>query len=1035
VGALFLAALLVVPSFWTFAQVKEAARSRQHVSEEIIRAEALLSGLSDAETSQRGFLLTGNETFLAPYLALRDGLQAQLGALREQTPLADARDHLDAMAPLIDAKLAEMANVIRLYRHHDPAAMLAAVRSGKGKVLMEAIRAEMDAFVQIEKGQLAQNEAAFQSRMGNLLVFIVIISLFTLAVALLFIYAIRRETQQRLQNLVHLETKHLLGVQEETTNQLQQTIMTLQESQEKLAVTLNSIGDAVIATDAEARVRLMNPVAEQLTGWTLADAAGLAVDEVFHIINQETRQLAIAPVMETLTQGTVQGLANHTVLIARDGSEHAIADSCAPMRDRDRRVVGAVLVFRDVTEDYAVQRSLRDSSALIQTVLNTVVDGIITIQARGGIIETVNPAAERMFGYPVAELIGQSFSVLIPELDRDQIDGSLEYYRASEEDRAAGLSREVMGRRKDGRRFPLEIATSEMSLKGQRYFTGILRDISARKQTEAALLQAGALQTAIFNSANFSSIATDAKGVIQIFNVGAERMLGYAAGDVLNKITPADISDPEEVIARAKALSLELETTITPGFEALVFKASRGIEDIYELTYIRKDGSRFPAVVSVTALRDAQNAIIGYLLIGTDNTARMVIEAERTRLDQALQDKNAELMSARIIADKANLAKSEFLSSMSHELRSPLNAILGFAQLMDSATPAASPQQKASIDRILHAGWYLLELINEILDLAVIESGSLAISEEPVSLAEVMFDCRSIIEPQSQKRGIRLSFPDFDVPVFVRADRVRLKQVLINLLSNAIKYNRPDGTVVVGCDTTIKGRIRISVTDTGQGLSPDQLRQLFQPFNRLGQERSSEEGTGIGLVMSKLLVELMGGSIGVRSTVGAGSEFWYDLKASAAPELIGLEAVDPEAMQASGAKTSSVRTVLYVEDNPANLELVEQLIGRRADLRMLGAVNATLGLELARARHPDVILMDINLPGMSGLQALKLLREDPLTKHIPVIAISANAMVGDINKGLEAGFFRYLTKPINVNEFMKTVDQALEGAKPELSPT
>ena len=334
VGALFLAALLVVPSFWTFAQVKEAARSRQHVSEEIIRAEALLSGLSDAETSQRGFLLTGNETFLAPYLALRDGLQAQLGALREQTPLADARDHLDAMAPLIDAKLAEMANVIRLYRHHDPAAMLAAVRSGKGKVLMEAIRAEMDAFVQIEKGQLAQNEAAFQSRMGNLLVFIVIISLFTLAVALLFIYAIRRETQQRLQNLVHLETKHLLGVQEETTNQLQQTIMTLQESQEKLAVTLNSIGDAVIATDAEARVRLMNPVAEQLTGWTLADAAGLAVDEVFHIINQETRQLAIAPVMETLTQGTVQGLANHTVLIARDGSEHAIADSCAPMRPR-----------------------------------------------------------------------------------------------------------------------------------------------------------------------------------------------------------------------------------------------------------------------------------------------------------------------------------------------------------------------------------------------------------------------------------------------------------------------------------------------------------------------------------------------------------------------------------------------------------------------------------------------------------------------------------------------------------------------------
>ena len=289
VGGLLLAALLVVPSFWTFAQVKEAARSRQHAYELIIQAQALLSELSDAETSQRGFLLTGDEAFLAPYLAERDGLQAKLGALRNRTRVGEARKHLEAMAPLVDAKLAEMAKVIGLYRRHDPAAMLALVGS-KGKVLMEAIRAEMDAYIQIEKAWLTQGEATFQSRMASLLVFIVIISLFTLAVALLFIYAIRRQTEQRMQNLVHLETKHLLGVQEETTNQLQQTIITLQESQEKLAVTLNSIGDAVIATDAEARVRLMNPVAEQLTGWTLADAAGHAVDEVFHIINQETRQ-------------------------------------------------------------------------------------------------------------------------------------------------------------------------------------------------------------------------------------------------------------------------------------------------------------------------------------------------------------------------------------------------------------------------------------------------------------------------------------------------------------------------------------------------------------------------------------------------------------------------------------------------------------------------------------------------------------------------------------------------------------------------
>jgi PAS domain S-box-containing protein len=426
----------------------------------------------------------------------------------------------------------------------------------------------------------------------------------------------------------------------------------------------------------------------------------------------------------------------------------------------------------------------------------------------------------------------------------------------------------------------------------------------------------------------------------------------------VNKITPADISDPLEVIARAVALSAELATPITPGFQALVFKASRGIEDIYELTYIRKDGSRFPAIVSVTALRDDQGAIIGYLLIGTDNSARKQVEAEqmkldqrlrdqqfytrsliesnidalmttdpagiitdvnkemealtgctrdeligapfknyftdperaeagiklmlrekklanyeltarardgkttvvsynattfydrdrklqgvfaaardvteRKRLDQELQEQNVELKRARAAAEKANLAKSDFLSSMNHELRSPLNAILGFAQLINSDTPPPTPSQTASIDQILHAGWYLLELINEILDLAQIESGRLALSLEPTSLAEVMFECQAMIEPQGQKRGIKMTFPQFDLPCFVDADRTRLKQVLINLLSNAIKYNQANGSVVVdaNCAGTTPERVRVSVKDTGAGLPPDMLMQLFQPFNR-----------------------------------------------------------------------------------------------------------------------------------------------------------------------------------------------------------
>jgi PAS domain S-box-containing protein len=534
---------------------------------------------------------------------------------------------------------------------------------------------------------------------------------------------------------------------------------------------------------------------------------------------------------------------------------------------------------------------------------------------------------------------------------------------------------------------------------------------------QEALLKTGALQNAILTSANFSIIATDEKGIIQLFNVGAERMLGYLAAEVVNKINPSDIHDPKEVMARAQALSLELATPITPGFEALAFKASRGIEDIYELTYICKDGSRFPAIVSITALRDDYGEIIGYLLIGTDNSVRKQVELA--------------LNNAMAVAEKANLAKSDFLSSMSHELRTPLSAILGFAQLIESGSPPPTTSQKRSVDQILQAGWYLLELINEILDLALIESGKLSLSLEPVSLVGVMHECQAMIEPQAQKRGMSVTFPEFEISYFVKADRTRVKQVLINLLSNAVKYNKVGGTVIVDYIATTPGRIRICVKDSGEGLTPDKLTQLFQPFNRLGQQSNVEEGTGIGLVMTKRLVELMGGVIGVESTVGKGSVFWVEMNLTAEPQ-VAADTAEPTAIAQAQVQTDAqLRTLLYVEDNPANLMLVEDLIARRPDIRLLSARDGNRGIEIARASRPDVILMDINLPGISGIKALRILADDPATSHIPVVALSANAIPRDIEKGLEAGFFRYLTKPIKVNEFMDTLDVALKFAKSE----
>ena len=686
-------------------------------------------------------------------------------------------------------------------------------------------------------------------------------------------------TDNTARKQIEAERQHLLDIQEQTNKQLQQTNLTLQVSEERLAVTLNSIGDAVIATDAAANVTILNPLAERLTGWTQAEARGRPVDEVFHIINQETRLPSPIPVKGTLAHGTVQGLANHTVVISRDGSECAIADSCAPIRDRDGHVIGAVLVFRDVTEEYIVQQAVRDNAALIQTILNTVVDGIITFQAVNGIIETVNPAAEEMFGYTAAELIGQDFNMLIPEIDRDQRNTFLEYYSSSENVR--GLGREVVGKRKDGSRFPMEVAVSEMWLRGQRFFTGILRDIT-----------------------------------------------------------------------------------------------------------------------------------------------------ERNQLDKVLLENNLALKKAKSVAEKANLAKSDFLSRMSHELRTPLNAILGFSQLLEAGSPKPTDAQAERLRQITKAGWYLLELINEILDLAVIESGKLSLSPEPVSLIDVMHECQSMIESQAQKHKIQIYFHPFDKTWFANADRTRVKQVLINLLTNAIKYNRTNGTVDVECIASTPERIRISIKDSGPGLSPKKLAQLFQPFNRLGQENGTEEGTGMGLVVAKQLVELMGGTIGVQSTVDKGSEFWIELNRCDSPQF-AAGIVMPEEGTPPVQENTKHGTLLYVEDNPANMALVEHIIGAHTHLNMLSAHCGQLGVEFARAHLPDVILMDINLPDISGIEALKILHKDPATKHIPVVALSANAMQHDIEKGLKAGFFRYLTKPIKINEFLNALDDALQFSKTE----
>ena len=538
-------------------------------------------------------------------------------------------------------------------------------------------------------------------------------------------------------------------------------------------------------------------------------------------------------------------------------------------------------------------------------------------------------------------------------------------------------------------------------------------EATARQQVEAEqrkldqLLRDQQFYTRSLIESNIDAIiTTDPRGIITDVNGQMEVLTGCTRDELIGAPFKNFFTDPERAEAAIKQVLSERKVTD------------------YELTARARDGTTTEVSYNATTFYDRERRLQGVFAAARDVT-------ERKRLDQVLREQNIDLESSKSVAEKANLAKSDFLSKMSHELRTPLNAILGFAQLMQSDSPQPTAGQKASIDQILQAGWYLLELINEILDLAVIESGRLTVSLEPVPLADVMLECQDMVAPQALKRGVTMTFPKYDAPLIVNADRTRLKQVLINLLSNAVKYNRMGGTVTVDCTVPGTERVRITVTDTGAGLAPDKLAHLFQPFNRLGQEAGGEEGTGIGLVVSKRLVELMDGVIGVESTVGMGSVFWIELLSTAAVESDGGPAEPSERRQPALPNGARLRTLLCVEDDPANLKLVAQLIARRPELRLLTAGDANLGIEIARTSLPDVILMDINLPGISGVEALKVLREDPATAHIPVVALSANAMPRDIEMGLGLGFFRYLTKPIKAEHFMDTLNAALDVAEEE----
>jgi PAS domain S-box-containing protein len=520
----------------------------------------------------------------------------------------------------------------------------------------------------------------------------------------------------------------------------------------------------------------------------------------------------------------------------------------------------------------------------------------------------------------------------------------------------------------------------------------VARDVSAARQAADDLRRASAEVQDLYEHAPVGYHSVDAQGVFARINDTELEWLGYQRSELVGQVRFTDL------------LTAESRASIGPVLDGLA--TSGEIHDL-ELDLVRKDGSVMSVVVDSTAIRDAEGGFVRSRTTLVDVTARRLAEAERER--------------ARFEADRANRAKSEFLSRMSHELRTPMNSVLGFAQLLERED-GLTADQRDSVHYIASGGRHLLRLIDEVLDISRIEAGRLPLSPEPVAVCDVIGDAVALVRPLAAERRIVVTVENEDCSRHVRADRQRLKQVLLNLLANAVKYNREAGAVRVSCQVTQPGRLQIAVRDTGPGIAPENLDRLFVPFDRLGADQSATEGTGIGLVLSKGLVEAMAGTIGVQSKPGVGTTFWIEFDRIEDPlERVTSSRPEPEGR----ARATSVGSVLYIEDNLANVKLIERILADRPGVQLLTAMQGRLGIELACRHRPDLVLLDLHLPDLPGQEVLHSLRTTPETEHIPVAIISADATNGQVGRLLSAGATAYLAKPLDVAELLAVVDNAV----------
>ena len=735
----------------------------------------------------------------------------------------------------------------------------------------------------------------------------------------------------------------------------------------ELAGIVRGASDAIVGKSLDGTITSWNEGAERLYGFAADEAIGQPITTIIPddrrgeetlIVDRVHRGEVVAPYL--------------TSRVCKDGTLVDISLTVAPIRDVAGAIVGASAIARDIT-------ALQHREAQLTSLIEAAPDAFIVVGATG-LIQFVNQQTENLFGYPRAELLGHPIEMLVPDRVRGKhpdLRGSYGGHPAARPMRGRNLS----GRRKDGTEFSVDISLTPLDTPQGLLVAAAVRDATERKEAEARF-------EALLEAAPDAIVVADDKGTITVANHRATDLFGYSRDELVGQ--PVEMLVPQQ--------NREAHPSLRQGYAGHPDVRPMGAG--LQLWAVRKDGSTFPVDISLSPLETPGGMLV---------SAAVRDITDRVAAEEALRAAKEE-------AEQASLAKSEFLSRMSHELRTPRTAILGFTELLQLGG-MPTDQRDLFVDRTHRAGQHLLSLINDVLDISRVEAGSLALSIEPVDAAQLVEEASELIAPMAQHRRIAIANTVHDVVVM--ADKGRLRQVLLNLLSNAVKYNRESGSIAISSKTD-GGFVSITVSDTGPGIAGEDLPRLFQPFERLGVQTGEIEGTGIGLAISRGLMEIMGGTIDVTSALGEGSRFTFTLPAAERAELATTEA-------GYVGTAGHTATVLYIEDNASNTALVESALSLRPHIRFISAVQGQLGLELARDHMPDLVLLDLHLPDMSGEAVLAALKRDERTASTPVIVVSADATKNRIRNLMAAGARDYITKPLVIKDFLTSVDNTLAG--------